>query len=390
MRIGILTFHAQQNYGGVLQCFALKAALEGLGHEVVVVDKWSDSEHAALRRELVRFTTRDWLFCVRNSLAGCGDFRLVLRTLRFVRFVTHLGLTKYHFLDWNEAPQDLDLDLLVVGSDQVWHCGDWGNPAPYLLENAGSKVPRAISYAASFGMKSLPEDYREQYKRGLARFAAISCREKEGCEICRDLGFDAAHVVDPTLLADRSCWNKLLPRVFRLSRVRRTLVCYFMSVDVDEALPRLEAFACARNCRVLVITAVPQGPRAYPTSLKEWAANYHRAFPHVRMAVDSGPKEFVRAFASATWTLTDSFHAVMFSSIFKTNLRFIKPDSALRQTMFARIEEFAASCMKGPVFVDSVQAALDSFSRDETVVYHTAEIESRRTASLEWLKGAIG
>ena len=26
MKIGILTFHSQQNYGGVLQCFALKAA----------------------------------------------------------------------------------------------------------------------------------------------------------------------------------------------------------------------------------------------------------------------------------------------------------------------------------------------------------------------------
>ena len=38
MRIGILTFHSQLNYGGVLQCWALKKALEDMGHEAVVLD----------------------------------------------------------------------------------------------------------------------------------------------------------------------------------------------------------------------------------------------------------------------------------------------------------------------------------------------------------------
>ena len=37
MKIGILTFHSQLNYGGVLQCWALKKALEDMGHETVVV-----------------------------------------------------------------------------------------------------------------------------------------------------------------------------------------------------------------------------------------------------------------------------------------------------------------------------------------------------------------
>ena len=42
MKIGILTFHSQLNYGGVLQCWALQTALEDLGHEVVVIDRWFD------------------------------------------------------------------------------------------------------------------------------------------------------------------------------------------------------------------------------------------------------------------------------------------------------------------------------------------------------------
>ena len=37
MKLGILTFHSQLNYGGVLQCWALQTALEKLGHEVVPI-----------------------------------------------------------------------------------------------------------------------------------------------------------------------------------------------------------------------------------------------------------------------------------------------------------------------------------------------------------------
>ncbi len=230
-------------------------------------------------------------------------------------------------------------------------------------------------------------EVRGSYERGLKRFAAISCREKEGVELCRDLGFSATHVVDPTLLADPSCWNKLIKSsrhhsslITHTSSLRaqtRTLVCYFMSVNLAEALPHLEAFAEAQKCRVEVIVNESfTGVR--PKSLR------------VKIAASYGPKEFVRAFASATWTLADSFHAVMFSTIFNTNLRFIKPQSEMRRVMFARIEEFAEKCITGPVFVDSVKDALDSFTKGESISYNRSEIDSRRAASLEWLKSAVG
>ena len=37
MRIGILTLPLNQNYGGILQAYALQTVLERLGHEVRVV-----------------------------------------------------------------------------------------------------------------------------------------------------------------------------------------------------------------------------------------------------------------------------------------------------------------------------------------------------------------
>ena len=38
MKLGILTFHSVDNYGAVLQAFALQMYLKTLGHDVEIID----------------------------------------------------------------------------------------------------------------------------------------------------------------------------------------------------------------------------------------------------------------------------------------------------------------------------------------------------------------
>ena len=40
MRVGILTLHAQTNYGAVLQAYALRSAIAAMGHDAMVIDRW--------------------------------------------------------------------------------------------------------------------------------------------------------------------------------------------------------------------------------------------------------------------------------------------------------------------------------------------------------------
>ena len=40
MKIGVLTYHRAENYGALLQAYATKTYLQGLGHEVSFVDYW--------------------------------------------------------------------------------------------------------------------------------------------------------------------------------------------------------------------------------------------------------------------------------------------------------------------------------------------------------------
>ncbi len=384
MKIGILTFHSQLNYGGVLQCWALQTALEELGHEVVVIDRWLSKNNGKLECGYNNMTLKQLIKFLLRAFLGLGDLSHFIRSRRTKNFLRrHLHLSPYHFVEWQESPKDLGVDMLVVGSDQVWHCGDWGDPTVYLLEGAPT-IP-AIAYAASFGMPELPQGFAELFRRGLSRFKAISCREAEGVEICRRLGFDATHVVDPTLLA----WGANAQAMSKRPK-RHELVCYFLSEQIEDHITELESFACSNKCRVRVF--VDDTYYAYYLPLPKNLATIKRyvqgrrnhLYPHVKIADSSGPEEFFDAFKRANWVVSDSFHALMFSICNGCELRLIKPTLTSRQKMFTRIEEVAAHA-QGPLIMDSVLAALTSFANGEKVSFDYDWLSGHCAASQSWL-----
>ena len=388
MKIGILTFHSQSNYGGVLQCWALQTALEKMGHEVVVVDR---------RLSCDKWNVKKFgKFLIRAPM-GLGDIGLWIRVRKTRRFIKkYLHLTQYHFFTWEHAPKDLCIDTLVVGSDQVWHCGNWGDPRAYLLEGA-PQIP-AIAYAASFGMTELPDclgceaEGTENlaaapiYRRGLARFKSISCRELEGIEICRRLGFDAVHVVDPTLLA----WGEGMEGKLTEEK-RRELVCYFLSENIEDHVSELDMFARRNNCRVTVfvdctwLSPFPYSLARIKSLLGRWKS---RLCPRVAIMDSAGPEEFYQAFKNARWVVSDSFHALMISICNGCDVRMIRPNTEFRRKMFARIEEFAAH-VNGPLIENSVSDALASFANGESVAYDCEWLERRRRESEEWLQRSL-
>ena len=401
MKIGILTFHSQLNYGGVLQCWALQTALEKIGHEVVVIDSWFDDARNIHDMIYDRMGWLQWMKFWIRSMWGLGCLAPWLRVRRTRKFLEKcLRLTPYHFVGWNDAPQDLGVDVIIVGSDEVWHCGDWGDPRVYLLEDA-PPIP-AIAYAASFGMTAIPQfisDSRKEieanpiYKRGLARFKAVSCRESEGVRLCEGFGIRAEHVADPTLLLCGEDWKPLVGSTCGEETRKPCLVCYFLSEKVEEAIPILESFAKQAKCTVKVF--VDHGHAAllpFPlncTKLKVWTKGiWKRLFGRVSICISAGPKEFVKAFSDATWVVSDSFHALMFATVFKKNIRILRPKMESRRKMFARIEEFAAHA-KGPLIAESLAEALASLRRGESVTVDEQWLEQRWAQSQRFLRNSI-
>ena len=406
MKIGILTFHSQLNYGGVLQCWALQTALEKMGYAVVIIDRWLTSDNRYLERGYDRKRKKWWLRFWIRSLLGLGDMRFWLRVHRTKKFIRDkLHLTPYHFCNWKDAPRNLGVDMIVVGSDQVWRCATT-DPRPYLLDGAPD-IP-AIAYAASFGLPRLPEhlfdalphapvvDTVSVYKDGLSRFAAIGCREVEGVGICKTLGFQARHVLDPTQLLSRDDWQTLVfpDKKDKFISKSKNLVCYFLKEDVNSALPLLKQFAQKSNCCVRIIVYDRQRVEDFipaPTSLSKaskWIRGlWTRASP-VTICESYGPIEFLKAHATARWILTDSFHSLMFATIFGKDVRVLEPQNDNRRVMFARIEEFSRH-MTPTIISENVQSALDSFTKDSPVSIDNEWLKQRQEESMFFLSEAL-
>lgn len=388
MRLGILTFHAQLNYGGVLQAFALQLALMRAGYDVQIVDRRFSSTNGVLGGPWSALTWKSRLVLLLRVVLGLGFLGRLLRHRRTADFIgEHLHLTREHFVEWLEpVAQQVKVDCLVVGSDQVWHVGDWGDPRPYLLE--GAPKISAIAYAASFGMRQIPKELELLYREGFRRFSAISVREAEGIQLMESMGAQATHVVDPTLLLEPTVWRE---QAAVKAKPRPLLVCYLLSEDIEKAVPKLEAFVKHYHVevRVFVGNCLRSFPKSVGQVLRQLCWMWGRMCSPVKLCLSAGPQEFLDAFAQADWVLSDSFHALMFSSIFDKQVAILRPKSDERKAMFARIEEFVEASTDGPVIEDSVEFALARFERGERMSFRHEVIRQRREASWAWLKAAL-
>ena len=401
-KVGILTFHSQINYGGVLQCVALQNVLSCIDNvEAFVVDRWMGPHRETLDGVFSRWRG---MTQVKEIVQSCLWPRMACRQLRHLRtliFVKkQLKLSPYSFYNWNDAPRDLGIDVIVVGSDQIWHCGDFGDPRPYLLEDAplvksdGTRI-KAVAYAASYGIPSFPNGMAEVFRTGLKRFSRISVRERRGVELSAQVGLEATHVLDPTLLAEPNMWFEMLNDDARKKCLARQagefnrIVCYFITQDIEEALPWLEDFARRHNSRIDVVTTQLRPHVGTKAKLKNYCKWLLGAFPHVHSHVAAGPKEFLELFAQADSSITDSFHALMFSCVFNLNCRVLSPRNELLRLQFSRLEEFG-EMIDGDYIVHDVVGALRSFDAGETITYRRDKIEDRRKFCMKWLRSAIG
>lgn len=385
MKIGILTFHSQLNYGGVLQCWALVQTLQGLGHDVVVIDRRFDDSRS-LHRTYFGASVRTWIRRVVDFVCGGNSLQLWVRAVRTNNFLSRsLPLTRYHFEDWKDAPKDLGVDLLVVGSDQVWHCGNWGDPRPYFLEGAPN-VP-AIAYAASIGLEKIPEENHSTFAAGVKRFSAISVRESRARELLLPFGVCPQVVLDPTLLIDPVKWSEIH---YDKNAGRGFLVCYFVADVVERYYGMLEDYAKKHRCNVDVFINLQQTPRKrvcdFAAISKLWQK---RLFGRVRVRYSAGPQEFVASFRNASAIVTDSFHALMFSVIFKKNIRLLAPAADWLKTSFSRIENFARMYANGSVVAESLQDALLSLDSDSPVAFNRERLLDSRNSSVHWLQASL-
>ncbi|WP_299188398.1 polysaccharide pyruvyl transferase family protein [uncultured Campylobacter sp.] len=212
MKVAIFTLPLVNNYGGILQAYALQRALESYGFEAPVVNL-KIRQRGLFSRDYLKFLLAKLIYFKKYKNAEFSTLRYYADTQRFVAQNIETTREIYSSAALKRLFEQEQFGACVLGSDQVF------NP-PYFdaFENDFSLgfAPHGcikIAYAASFGGESFKgaRDL-ELHKANLAKFKAISVRERNGTALCESVfGISgAAFVLDPTLLAGREVFEKFI------------------------------------------------------------------------------------------------------------------------------------------------------------------------------------
>lgn len=205
MKIGIITFHWGTNYGGVLQAYALQTFLESKGHEVCIINY----APVTFRDSRLRCFRSKSLSTIRKNLTEFDKDQNIekFRAKRLNRS------RRYYKLDELKA-EPPSCDMFICGSDQVWNHGIVrAHGLAYYLPFGAQDTIR-VSYAVSLGSTEYPAATMEKVRPYIERFDKISVRENTGKKILEEAGFDQVDIMpDPTLLLSNEDYEQLMPEV---------------------------------------------------------------------------------------------------------------------------------------------------------------------------------
>lgn len=305
MKIGILSFPLGTNYGGILQSYALQQTLLRMGHEAYVIDEDKQFQFS-LKRRIEMFVKGIVKRCLlgKNAIIYSPEYYKKLwaaRTMHTEKFVNRHINRKIvqNMADINEH----DFDAFIVGSDQIWRAR-YARPFPgaensFLFFTKEWNVKR-IAYAASFGTDEWEynEDETKNCKSMARIFDAISVREVSGIGLCKKyLGVEATHIIDPTLLLNTEDYTRLLGADTPVSP--GNMMCYVLDRNADkDAL--INDVATEKHLRPFHTNSRTEDKKA---TLEE------RIQPPV--------EQWLQGFHDADFVVTDSFHACIFSILYR-------------------------------------------------------------------------
>lgn len=311
MKIAILTQPLHNNYGGLLQAYALKEVLKDMGHEVTIINrKLKHSEKYPL--------WRSYASIVKSLLIGrkISPNVLIPQSLR-----DEIAKNTRHFRD-NYYPElselitdqkgmdelnSMGFDAYVVGSDQCWRPIYSPSIKNYFLDFAvNDNNVKRISYAASFGVSDweFTEEDTQACSELIQKFDAISVREDSAVDLLRYYlnRDDGVHVLDPTMLLSLDKYKELVEKE-NIGKSPGTLKAYVLD-HTPEKMSVAEKVAQQLGLKIFEV--MPKGDFKAEKVTKQNVSDF--VYPN--------PAAWIRGFMDAEFVVTDSFHGTVFSILY--------------------------------------------------------------------------
>lgn len=366
-KCGLITFTCADNFGAILQNYAL--------------ENWIENNFKDVDIETVNFESANIVnaYLPKLHIPNCKSIHdLVIflpRLCRNIIAIPYIRRRNAKFCEYKKKNLRLTssckdktslrnicakYDYLLTGSDQVLNPkitkGDWDVYSLAMFDGC-----QKLGYAVSSGsVKNLTPGI----VASLEKFRSLSARESDLADVLSlKLGRDITHVVDPVFLKTREEWESVALTSSGLRKMEGDYIFTYMANH--EA--RKFAKRLARKEHLKVVSM------GYCLPVIEGTV----------YAGDCGPAEFIKCLADAKYVVTSSFHATAFSVIFHKKLFCFSNDSGRN-----RIDSIMAPLgLSRLVFCSAGDVGKDSCPVDWDDV--DAKLSLLREKSQAWLRSAF-
>ena len=314
MKIGIITFHISNNYGALLQTYALQHKLELLGQSVEVIDyrPTPRSEKLELIHRIPKYKPSQNLlrYLLAIPYRFCMDIltlnkRHQLRAYILQYIKKHYHLSEKQYVSYSELEKSCPhYDLYLVGSDQVWNPHNTGGDFdPAYFFSYIKEEHACASYASSVGRYNI-RDNADTFRNYSQNLHWVSVREAQTIPAIKEItGKDAVCVVDPTLLLTADDWKQIT--LEQKKHPEKFILVY--SLGSNQSVGKV-AKMISTNLKlpIMYIRYDSEPLKSQPSFVR--------------------PEEYLWCFAHASFVITDSFHGTVFSIINSKPFYTVQPE----------------------------------------------------------------
>lgn len=309
MKIALLNLPFDNNYGGNLQRCALMKVLLNLGHDVTHINlrpefdlPWYKKPYSYTKRIIQKYIlSKNDIIIFREKFEEKKYYKeIVLSETFYHKYIKH-STTCYSINEINSHTLD-KYEAYVVGSDQVWRKSMISKREirTIFLDFVDDNTIK-IAYAVSFGIDTPEFSKTEQIILGklYGRFRGVSVREDSAIKLCKyynRIQPKAQLVLDPTLLLCKEDYVYLINQAFVENNTKGKNFCYVLDSSINTN-NTISIYSEKYNLEVVKMGLCDSAN----ISIEQWLNNI----------------------LNAEMVLTDSYHGIVFSIIFRRPFLFL-------------------------------------------------------------------
>lgn len=377
MKVAIITFFDNGNYGSELQALAMNYYLKAEGHIAVFCKVKSSNKMVRAVELLYDKALLKWYKLTDNEKRQYLIDRS--KNLSLQRNITHQ--LKQHIHTFVEAHISLRsisrlsifrnerFDAYICGSDQIWSALKIPLLPLNFLYGIDKKIK--IAYAPSIGLDNPPLYFIKQVEKYIRDFIYLSVREEAAKSVVQKYyGIDAKQVLDPTLLQGKEFWDSLLTIESKQMPAIPYVFCYFLgnlNEDVVSCINRIS------NGRQVIMLPYAEDCNFIKNGKYELA----------------DPLDFVNLIKHADCILTDSFHGSIFSILYDKQFVVTKRSHVRRVSQTSRITSLLNMFNLQNQYCSVVGEMINAIQNNIDYTFTHSKLEEERRKSRYFLDNSL-